>query len=198
MELTGVTLDTHLDGATSNNRGATGIYNTGTLEYNSGTINVSRGYSYGIYTDGGNTTFHAGTVNVAGSAASYGYYANNGATTILDGTITATGGNAYGIYVAENGNVTMGEAEPTESEDYGKETAHVSTTAPSISAIGTTSGIGVKKADGKFNYYDGKITGSTAAKPELPTKIEYLYEATNYTDENDHQYCILTYMRGGE
>ena len=195
LELTNTAVDVHLENATSDNRSATGIHNTGTLEYNSGSIDISRGHSYGIYTDGGTTTFHTGTVNIAGSAASYGYYANSGASTILDGTITATGGNAYGIYVAKNGNVTMGVAEDSSSAGYGNENADVSITAPNIRAIGTSTGIGVEQVDGIFNYYDGRITGSTSAKPITSTKTEYHYEATFFTDDDGYNYCYLTYIR---
>ncbi len=61
---------------------------------------------------------------------------------------------------------------------------------------GTATGIGVKNYNGKFNYYDGKIMGSTVAKPEVPTKVEYLYEPKDYVDsETGHPYCILEWIR---
>lgn len=162
-----------LDSITTSSRSATGIHNTGTVNYNSGSISVehSTNTSYAIY----NTT-------------------ENAQVSILSGDLSASGTTAYGIYI-DNGEVTLGEAEPTTSPNYGTANANVSTTAPAITAIGSQTGIGIKKNVGKFNYYDGIITGSTEAKPELPTKIEYLYEAKNYTDDNNHQYCILEYMR---
>jgi hypothetical protein len=89
----------------------------------------------------------------------------------------------------------MGEAEPTTSPNYGTANADVSIIAPSVTAIGTNTGIGVKKTEGEFNYYDGIITGNTNAKPELPTKIEYLYQAINHTDGDGYEYCILEFMR---
>lgn len=162
-----------LDSITTSSKSATGIHNTGTVNYNSGSISVehSTNTSYAIY----NTT-------------------ENAQVSILSGDLSASGTTAYGIYI-DNGEVTLGEAEPTTSPNYGTANADVSTTAPAITAIGSQTGIGIKKNVGKFNYYDGIITGSTEAKPELPTKIEYLYEAKNYTDDNNHQYCILEYMR---
>ena len=92
--------------------------------------------------------------------------------------------------------MTAGIPEVVGSPTYGRDTADVSITDPFIYAVGTVTGIGVKNAAGSFNYYDGKIMGNTQAKPEIPTKIEYLYEAIDYTDdETGHPYCILEWMR---
>ena len=46
-------------------------------------------------------------------------------------------------------------------------------------------------------YYDGKITGSTNAKPETTTEVEYPYEATLYTDATTgYEYYVLEYLEG--
>ena len=194
LDLTGNTITSRTVDAERDYRSTIGIYTSGTLNYNSGTLSVSRSNGYGIYTDGGTTTVTSGTVSVLGNANTYGFYANQGSTTIYDGSISSTGGTAYGAYIA-NGSITMGEAEPTTSPNYGTENASVSTTNPNITAIGTATGIGLQQVNGVFNYYDGKITGSTNAKPVLPTKIEYLYEAKNFTDGDGYEYCILKFMR---
>ena len=61
-------------------------------------------------------------------------------------------------------------------------------------AVGTT-GIGVKKVNGLFKFYDGKIVGSTNAKPETTTEVEYNFEATTHTDtETGYEYCVLEYL----
>ena len=118
-----------------------------------------------------------------------------GSVTVLSGSAIASGKTAYGIY-NDTGVVTLGVPEDPGSQDYGRATADVSTTNPDIRAIGTSSGIGVKNANGgKVYYYDGKITGSTAAMPENPAGLEYMYEPKDYTDENGYQFRILEWMR---
>ena len=96
-----------------------------------------------------------------------------------------------------DGDLTMGIPEPVDSPNYGTENADVSTTNPAITAIGTTSGIGVYKNLGRFKYYDGVITGSTSAIPrdKITTDVEHLYEPTFHTDANGNDVCILTWMR---
>jgi hypothetical protein len=142
-----------------------GISNTGTIKYNKANINVE---------DTGGT--YAGTT--------YGINNNNGTITILEGSINVIGTNSYGIYQTK-GQVTLGEDESP---------ANVSTTNPKVTAVGTTSGIGVKKLDGTFNYYDGIITGSLEAKPEAPTDIPTRYRVIFDTDTNGYQNCILEYV----
>ncbi len=160
---------------------------------------------YGIY-NSGTATLEKVNINVDGTsnyyATTYGIYNNSNSVVLKTGTVYSTGRAAYGIYV-NNGEVTMGVPEVVGSPTYGRDTADVSLTDPFVYAVGTTtnqsytpSGIGVKNIQGKFNYYDGKIMGSTQAKPEIPTKIEYLYEAIDYVDEETgHPYCILEWMR---
>ena len=72
----------------------------------------------------------------------------------------------------------------------------VDITSPSITAIGTSQGIGAKKVNVYFKFFDGIIKGSTEAKPETTTEVEYQYEAHNFTDEFGYQYCILEKMEG--
>ena len=115
--------------------------------------------------------------------------ANNNIT-ILSGTIDVDSINAYGIYV-NNGTVTMGEYDGS-----GTEEVEVSTTDPMVKAVGTTTGIGAKKVNGYLKYYDGKIIGSTNAKPDTTTEVEYNYEVKFYNEaDTGYEYCILEYMK---
>ncbi len=160
-------------------------------------------YGYGI-NNSGNVTIEKADIVVDNSHSTnntYGLYNGGGMTVFKTGSIQAYGRTAYGIYI-NSGTVTLGIPEIVGSPTYGRDTADVSLTNPYIFAKGasipnqTVSGVGVKNIGGSFNYYDGKIMGSTSAKPEIPTKIEYLYEAIDYTDdETGHPYCILEWMR---
>lgn len=159
-------------------------------------------YSTAIYNDGGtvnasNTNFI--TDSSAVSYNSYGVYAIYNPA----GTFALTSGSAisngkystYGIW-NNSGTVTIGVPEPQTSQNYGRDTADVSLTNPDIKAIGTNTGIGVKNNTGKIYYYDGRITGSTAAMPEKPAGVEYLYEPKDYVDEETgYHYRVLEWMR---
>ena len=176
------------------------INNSGTLTVDHSTINAERSStssrygSYGLYNTG-NATLKDSAIVVNDPTTAYGIYSNAGIAAIETGTITASSVTAYGAYI-NGGEVTAGVPEVVGSPTYGHDTANVSITNPLIYAIGTSTGIGIKNANGSFNYYDGKLMGSTAAKPEIPTKIEYLYEAFDYVDsETGHPYCILEWMR---
>ena len=130
-------------------------------------------------------------------STNYGIYSNgaNSIVTIHGGTIEATDSTAsYGIYI-NNGTVTVGEKESSDSPNYGNEFANVSTEYPLIKGIGTT-GIGVKKVSGYFNYYDGKLVGSTNAKPDATSEVEYNYEVSTYNEEETgYEYIILEYIK---
>ena len=130
---------------------------------------------------------------ISGGRTIYGFYNNTSDNVInmVTGLINVYGAqNAYGIYVNE-GEVTIGTYDGS-----GTEQADVSQTNPSITAIGTASGIGVKKINGLFKYYDGIITGSTNAKPETTTEVEYNYEVKTYiSEETGYEYCILEYLK---
>ena len=157
--------------ANTSNRTSYGIVNTGTMTLDNANITLTRATSYGIYTYGGTLDMDNTTIDVRGKTT-------------------------YGLYV-ENGDLTMGVPEPVDSPNYGTGNADVSTTTPSITAIGTTTGIGVYKNLGRFKYYDGIITGSTSAIPrdKISSDVEHLYEPTFHTDENGYDVCILTWMR---
>ncbi|MGN1338416.1 MAG: hypothetical protein ACI4WW_08080, partial [Candidatus Coprovivens sp.] len=149
-----------------------GIYNKGTIDYTKSNINLNKGY------------LTTGIINY-----------ENGTINIKSGTIDIeTSYTSYGIK-NENGTTTLGEKESTDSANYGTSNANVSLTNPSIKAIGTTSGIGVKIDNGYFNYYDGKVTGSTSSIPDTISEVEYNYERVNYTDDDGYQYSILEYMK---
>jgi len=186
------------------------LYNTGTINATNNSsvnhiLNMPDGYAYeylvALYNDGGTvtaikTTFLADSTNSRGhSYNNYAIFNPTGVITINSGTVHALGKTyAYGIW-NDSGTVTIGIPEPTNSPNYGRDTADVSTTNPDIKAIGTNTGIGVKNNTGKVYYYDGKITGSTAAMPEKPAGVEYLYEPKDYQDSNGYQYRILEWMR---
>ncbi|MBR3378004.1 hypothetical protein IKG50_01605, partial [Candidatus Saccharibacteria bacterium] len=154
------------------------LYNTGTASFIDSHIsfnpaNLTEGYSpysaYGIYNTSGTIGFESGSIYVPNKTA-------------------------YGIY-SETGTITLGVPEQP-GPTYGKEDADVSTTNPDIKAIGTTTGIGVKNANGgKVYYYDGRITGSSSAMPENPTATEYMFDPKDYTDENNYHYRILEWRR---
>ena len=189
-----------------------GIYNEngGSFTSSNDSIIVKNGKTnYGIYNDSAesNNMINNITVNLSGAANGYGVYNNNGAITIEDGNIEVSALNAYGMYIGGLGaTTTLGVMDGS-----GLETASVSTVKPIVKAIGTDSGIGVKKVDGSFDFYDGKIIGSTYAKPDTTNLVEPRFEARFYvvdsdnnetrvvsgTEENydyEYEYCILEYQ----
>ena len=162
------------------------------------TIDISsKDKTYGIYSQGGTSTYNS--VNITSHStdyAAFGFYNQAGTATYESGNIDARGSRdtTYGIYI-QSGEVTLGIPEDPSSPNYGRDTADVSTTNPDVYAQGTT-GIAVKNAGGKFNYYDGKLMGNTSSMPETPTKVEYLYEPVEHIDNvTDYRYYILEWMR---
>ena len=161
-------------------------------------------YGYGILNSGTVVVEKADILtdlSYSNNQNTFGLYNSKGTVVFKTGSIRALGRVAYGIYI-NSGEVTLGIPEIVGSPTYGRDTADVSLTDPFVYGKGVTTGTqnatgtGVKNIGGSFNYYDGKIMGSTSAKPEIPTKIEYLYEAIDYTDdETGHPYCILEWMR---
>ena len=139
---------------------------------------------YGIKNQGtGTVEMNSGNIEVTGGNIAYGIYnetANNSAT-VTGGTINVHDTNtAYGIYV-NLGTVTLGDNDGL-----------VSTTNPTIKSSGSTTGIGVKKVNGYFKYYDGKLMGSTDPKPDTTTESATDYEVNNYYDNvTGMNYCIL-------
>ena len=185
------------------------INNTGNLDISDSTItntdfNVTRdnGRTNGIYNAGGTINFTNTTVEVS-RYESYGIYNESGTTNIESGTIKTSGYNARSLWV-KDGSINMGEAEPTDSPDYGQDTAHVDTAAPYIEALGSNSGIGVTLETGSFRFYDGKIVQKSEVGPAVQangvdkatvTDVEYLYQPEKYQDENGNYYFILEFMR---
>ena len=181
-----ITNNTNASTTTSNvvNNNSTGTINLNDFSITSSDL-VNSKTLRGIYNNStGTINLNSGNISIAGGNQSIGLYSQteNGNINFLSGDVTVTGATtSYGAYI-NNGNITLG----TKDEK-------VNITTPTIKAVGTT-GIGAKKVNGYLKFYDGKITGSTSAKPETTTEVEYGYEVHNYTDENGYDYCILEYM----
>ena len=199
-------IDINIDISTNNNSATDyGIKNTGTISINNNSnINITlesvvrSHHTYGIHSTN-NLTINDSNIIVTGNVYSnshtnYGIYQESGSSTFSKGRITVNGRNTYGIYI-KNGTFILGIPEPTTSINYGKDTAEVSTTSPLIESLGTNSGIGIKKENGTFKYYDGKILARHTALPEIPNEVEYLYEPKTFVDDDNHNYCILKWMR---
>ena len=192
------------------------LYNTGTLNTSNDTAirhiagNAQETFWHHIislYNDGGTvissgTTYEANGITSMSrrtNAYAYGIYNPTGNITIKTGAVIAHDiVSTFGIW-NDTGTITIGEAEPQNSPNYGRDTANVSVSNPDISAIstiGSYKGIAIKNNTGKVYYYDGKITGSTAAMPEKPAGVEYLYEPKDYVDEETgYHYRVLEWMR---
>ncbi|MGN1370813.1 MAG: beta strand repeat-containing protein [Candidatus Coprovivens sp.] len=178
------------------------IHNYSNLELNNTMLTIGNlttsGVDVGVFNEGGNVFLSDSAIKVNNVATAYGVYNYNASSKVVmeSGSIIANNAtNSYGIYM-KDGNVTIGvETEPSDPT-YGTSRANVSITDPSITAVGTTKGIGVKKEKGYFNYYDGIITGSTNAKPDITSQVEYNYEVTFYKDsDTGYEYTILEYMK---
>lgn len=152
---------------------AYGIKNSsGTINITDGTISSSTSsfYAYGIYNES------SGVIQVAGgkiSSSSSRSYSTYGIYNESRGTIQVTGGEisssnynsstnpAYGIYNNSSGTITVGI----------KSDGVISTEEPNIIATyaeRSTSykGYGIYNTRGTFNFYDGRIEGSTRAVQE--------------------------------
>ena len=198
------------------------LYNTGTLITSNNSVIKHTGGNpnstfwqniIALYNDGGNvqasgTTFEAnGTTSNSRSTTrySYGIYNPTGTVSIASGKALARDiVTSYGIWNG-SGTIIIGTPEPTSSPNYGRENADVSITEPEITAIATNnsySGIGVKNASGgRVEYYDGKISGNTAAFAEEPTVTEYFYEVCTELDTSTtpNLYTAkLFWMRDGQ
>ena len=178
------------------------IHNYSNLELNNTMLTIGNlttsGVDVGVFNEGGNVFLSDSAIKVNNVATAYGVYNYNASSKVVmeSGSIIANNAtNSYGIYM-KDGNVTIGvETEPSDPT-YGTSRANVSITDPSIMAVGTTKGIGVKKENGYFNYFDGIITGSTNAKPDITSQVEYNYEVTFYNDsDTGYEYTILEYMK---
>ena len=208
--------NTKLESGGSDNY-ARAIYNTGHITTSNGTVirniinagasEYIRKYSVVSYNDGGTidsseTSYILDSSNTRRTELDvYAVYNPTGSFKLESGSISVTGkfyssAAAYGIYNG-SGVVTIGIPESPDSEHYGKADANVSLTDPNIYVVSDESaGVGVKNASGgKIYYYDGRITGSTAAMQEKPAGVEYLYEPKDYVDENGYHYRVLEWMR---
>ena len=159
--------------------------NSGTAILTNFTGNISRTYnsSYGIIglNNRGTLTFNSGTLNLEYGSSTYGIYNSDGVMNFINGEININNtSEAYGVYVT-GGSITIGVNEDPVS---------VSTTNPKVTAIGTTTGIGIKKTSGQVNYYDGIITGSLEAIPEAPTDIPNRYRIVLQSVPNDNNYDV--------
>ena len=182
-------------------------YNTLTLDnssinYDSSDIATDGSTKQGLYVYAGSAYIQNGsTINVKSTSNStaYGIYINDSSTedgkgvVFTDSTVTAEGAKtSYGVYL-NNGNFTMGVKE-TDPSKIGQDIADKN--MPLIKGIGTTTGIGIKKNTGSFYFYDGRLIGNTAAKPEIATSTEYLYETKEELNAEDGNYhCILDWIR---
>jgi len=141
----------------------------------------------------GITTIDASEIKATGGNTNYAIYMNSDTakTIVKTGNIISEyASNGYGAYI-EKGTFEMGEY-----EGMGASNEDVSITNPLVYAQGKSRGIGVKKINGAFNFYDGIIRASKYAKPDTTTNVEYQYEVTTYVDENTgYEYAILEYMR---
>ena len=177
------------------------ITNTGNMEIDDLTIDLPNELNYpttltAIKNNNANASIDCNDCNILmkNKKTIYGIDNTNGTLTMVNGSIDVSGATAYGIYIP-NGSVTIGEAEPSDSPNYGTAQANVSTTIPSIRAVGTSSGIGVKRTNGAFNFFDGRIVGSTSAKPDATTLTEHYFSAENEYTETDTGYkmCYPVY-----
>ncbi len=195
---------------TNTNDEGTAIINSmgGTITINNSTLTNNRNFyrssKYAaVYNSGGNITVSNSnlitniTNSYNASSYSFGVYNNSGTFTIKSGTISVTGEskNSTGIHV-ESGTAIIGEAEASDSPNYGLETADVSLTNPEIKADGLNGsyGIQLKNTNCKIYFYDGKIMGKTYSMQQQPTGTEYLYE-TKDTTEGDYKVRTLEWMR---
>lgn len=162
---------------------------------------------YGIYNNGSSSVIHIQngsqiSVSNTGKGESYGAYVETSGTDSNSGVflgdtsfIKSSAQKAYGVYV-DNGKFVMGEKE-TDPLHIGEDIANK--TDPLVEGISTTSdsssqGYGVVHIKGIFNFYDGKIVGSTHSRSATITEVEYLYQAKEETDSNNNEVTTLQYM----
>ena len=183
-----------------------GIVASGNTKINLNNSNVivdKSDYAYGIYYNSTNTESSITNSNVTVSSSlnngyshciQYGLYINNGAFSVLSGDINVSSVvSAHGAYV-NAGTLTMGEEEDISTGNKGTRYADVSINDPEIKATGST-GIGVRKINGTFNFYDGVIIASTDPKPDTTSNVEEGFEVTYEIQENtNYRMCYLTFL----
>ena len=192
LNITNGTIDVDKD---SNARsGVIGINNTNALNLNGVTINVGlQGRTSGTYKgiqNSGTAVLEGNTLTVVGGSTNYGVYENGNKITIKTGKVEAKeAANTYAIYI-NSGTYEQGVEDGSERED-----ADVSKSDPEINSYGTR-GIGVKKMNGSFNFYDGIINATRYTKPEMTTLVEKSFEVTTYVNAiTGNEFAWLEYIR---
>ena len=143
-----------------------GIYNEyqGTININGGIISVDDGddreWVYGIWNSNyGIINITGGQINSSSNEVAYGILAaNRGTINITGGQISSSSSSnkngAYGVSMSNKGKIVIGT----------KGDGIVSTEEPNIIATCLESnGYGLSIGDATFNFYDGRIEGSTRA-----------------------------------
>ena len=179
---------TNVDINLHDNTQSYGIYmKKGSMIFNSGTIVANAtSKAYGASVTNGNLDIKTGTFTISNASNAYGVYISSSTVNIESATIDVTGADTHGVHM-DSGTYTQGiyDGRGTESSD-------VSFTDPHISAVGTSSGIGMSIGSGTFKFYDGYIHGSTRALPasDIISETEYRFHE-KYTDNNTT--CILEF-----
>ena len=168
---------------------------SGVTNITGGTITINTNDSTQSAAIWSNSSTDINVTNISATVSgttTYGIYMTDTNLNLVSGNISATGTTTYGIYkTTDTGTITFGSF-----DDVSGESTLVSETIPSISAIGTTTGIGIKTSNATFNYYDGKILGSSSSRVqnEYTNDMEKDYEVREYTDGNGYKYCVPKYI----
>ena len=197
---------TYMINSTNRNSNTT-IYTNNTTVIDNTDINVilteidrDSATRYAIYNKNGSTRIKNGSdiaIKTNSTGTTYGIYIENSTigldagVTMTDSTLRVEAPKAIGAYVP-NGQFTMGEKE-TDPSKIGTDIANMTT--PSVTAIGSTSGIGVQKTNGIFEFYDGVVIGNIQSITALPTETEYWYETKKTVEADGYEHCVLDYMR---
>jgi hypothetical protein len=161
-------------------------------------ITVNAINSYGMYLSGGTINMINDNEFKVTGTNTFGAYFDGGTLYMAtnNNALKSTGSTSYGAYInTATGKLLLGEREEVGTPNYGTENADVSTTDPYIEAIGSSTGYGIYNTNGYYEFGDGKVLGSTKARNGKASEVEYLWEITEYTDEETgYQYCILEFM----
>ena len=144
------------------------------------------------------------TANTNNTGETYGVYINNSSQNSGEGiylgstsSINVSAPKAYGVYM-NNGRFAMGEKETVLiGQDIASKTDPTIRAISNNTSVSDATGQGITNIQGIFNFYDGKITGSTNAYTATITETEYWYEATKATDSDGYEYAYLLYMPNG-
>ena len=208
---------------TSHGRTSAGVYNSSTnaVVINNITVNNSNSNeSYGIrHQSGENTSINGGEVTVTGNNNGFGLYVNSGLITtgnvtykaenstgisrgayLNGGTLNFESGSAIGIGAPTSYGIQLntGTINLGVEDGRGTDSAEVSTEYPYVKGIGTTTGIGLSMGNATFNYYDGKLVGSTSARglTDITSNTEKNYQVINgEEEETGYKYCILEFIK---